>query len=150
MPNGEVLHPFAPQNADWDNLWLEQDNGSRFHAEARRLISTQPSEADKEAVKEVCSFFGNMKKTTRSFQTRVEWKNPTVRIKSVLDRISRTTPASVAPAPIRKQSKQQRRSSGGIGRNLPDSLPGLAVEWNVDVEHSHATKWERLTTIPRC
>ncbi len=23
MPNGEVLHPFAPQNADWDNLWLE-------------------------------------------------------------------------------------------------------------------------------
>ena len=24
MPNGEVLHPFAPQNADWDDLWLER------------------------------------------------------------------------------------------------------------------------------
>ena len=76
-----------------------------------------------------------MKKTTRSFQTRVEWKNPTAQLKYVLDRISRTTPASVAPAPTRKQSKQQRRSSGV--RNLPDSLPGLAVEWNVGVEYSH-------------
>jgi hypothetical protein len=76
-----------------------------------------------------------MKKTTRSFQTRVEWKNPSGRIKHVLDRISRATPTSVAPAPARKQSKQQRRSAGG--RNLPDSLPGLAVEWNVGVEYSH-------------
>ena len=25
----------------------------------------------------------------------------------------------------------------GIGRNLPDSLPGLAVEWNVDVDYSY-------------
>ena len=55
-----------------------------------------------------------MKKTTRSFQCRVEWKNPPPRI-----------------------NKQQRRSSGGIGRNLPDSLPGLAVEWNFDVDYSY-------------
>ena len=46
MPNGEVLHPFAPQNADWDNLWLERDGGSHFHLEARRLISLQVGEAD--------------------------------------------------------------------------------------------------------
>ncbi len=25
MPNGEVLHPFAQQNADWNDLWLEQE-----------------------------------------------------------------------------------------------------------------------------
>ena len=78
----------------------------------------------------------NMKRTTRSFQCRVDWKNPPARIKSVLDRISRTTPAYVASASSRKQSKQQRRSSAGIGRDLPDSLPGLAVEWNVDVDYS--------------
>ena len=59
-----------------------------------------------------------------------------LRIKSVLDRISRTTPAYVASASSRKQSKQQRRSSAGIGRDLPDALPGLAVEWNVDAESS--------------
>ena len=76
MPNGEVLHPFAPQNADWDNLWLEPDGVSHFHVEARRLISLQVGEADKDAVREVCAFFGNMKKTTRSFQCRVEWKHP--------------------------------------------------------------------------
>jgi hypothetical protein len=34
-------------------------------------------------------------------------------------------------------SKQQRRSSTGISRNLPDILPGLAVEWNVDLDYSH-------------
>ena len=78
----------------------------------------------------------NMQKITRSFQCRVDWRNPSARIKSVLDRISRTTPAYVASAPSRKQSKQQRRSPVGIVRDLPDSLPGLAVEWNVDVDYS--------------
>ncbi len=108
MPNGEVLHPFAPQNADWDNLWLERDGGFHFHSEARRLINKQIGEPDKDAVREVCTFFNNMKKNTRSLQCRVDWKNPSARIKSVLDRISKTIPAYVASAPSRKQSKQQR------------------------------------------
>jgi hypothetical protein len=129
MPNGEVLHPFAPQNADWNNLWFDRDGGSPFHVEARRLISLEVGEADRGAVKEVCAFFGNMKKATRSFQCCVEWKHPSPRIRSVLDRIPRSTP--------RLPSKQQRRSSTGISRNLPDILPGLAVEWNVDLDSSH-------------
>ncbi len=54
----------------------------------------------------------------------------------MLNKISRTTPAYIASAPSRKQSKQQRRSSAGIGRDLPDALPGLAVEWNVDAGSS--------------
>ncbi len=62
MPNGEVLHPFVPQNADWDNLWLERDGDSHFHSEARRLINKQIGEPDKDAVREVCTFFNNMKK----------------------------------------------------------------------------------------
>ena len=62
MPNEEVLHPFAPQNADWDNLWLERDNNAHFQSEARRLINKQIGEPDKDAVREVCTFFMNMKK----------------------------------------------------------------------------------------
>ncbi len=57
MPNGEVLHPFAPQNADWDDLWLELDGSAHFQVNARRLINQQVSEPDKDAVKEVCTFF---------------------------------------------------------------------------------------------
>jgi hypothetical protein len=34
MPNGEVLHPFAPQNADWDDLWLELDGSTHFQVNA--------------------------------------------------------------------------------------------------------------------
>ena len=85
---------------------------------------------------EVCTFFMNMKRNTRSFQCRVDWKNPSSRVKTVLDKISRTTPAYVTSAPTKKQSKQQRRSSAGIGRDRPDALPGLAGEWNVDVDCS--------------
>jgi hypothetical protein len=133
MPNGEVLHPFAPQNADWDDLWLERDGNAHLQVNARRLINKQVSEPDKEAVTEVCAFFMNLKKNTSSFQSRIDWKNPFSRIKTVLDKISRTTPASVL---VKKQSKQQRRSSAGIGRDLPDALPGLAVEWNVEVDRS--------------
>ncbi len=128
MPNGEVLHPFAPQNADWDDFWLELDVSALFHVNAKRLINKQVGEPDKDAVKEVDEFFMKMKKNTRSFQCRIDWKNPTTRVKTVLDKISRTTPAYIASAPSRKQSKQQRRSSAGIGRDLPNALPGLAVE----------------------
>jgi hypothetical protein len=103
---------------------------------AGRLINKQASEVDKDAVKDVCTFFMNMKRHTRSFQHRVDWKNPPSRVKTVLDKISRTTPAYVASAPIKKQSKQQRQSLVGFGRDLPDALPGLAVEWNVEAESS--------------
>ncbi len=89
MPKGEVLHPFAPQNADWDDLWLEQGGSAHFQVHARTLINAQSSEPDRDAVKEVCTFFMNMKKNTRSFQHRVDWKNLSSRVKTVLDKISR-------------------------------------------------------------
>ncbi len=72
MPNGEVLHPFAPQNADWDDLWLELDGSAHFQVNASCLINKQVGEPDKDAVKEVCAFFMNMKKNTRSFQCCVD------------------------------------------------------------------------------
>jgi hypothetical protein len=78
----------------------------------------------------------NLKRNTRLFQHRVDWKNPSHRVKTVLDKVSRTTPAYFASAPVRKQSKKPRRSSAGIGRDLPDALPGLAVEWNVKADSS--------------
>ncbi len=68
MPNGEVLHSFTPQNADWDDLWLERDGSAYFQVNARRLINSQVSESEKDAVKKVCAFFMNKKKNTRSFQ----------------------------------------------------------------------------------
>jgi hypothetical protein len=134
MPDGGVLHPFSPQHESWDDLWLELDGCSHFTVNAKRLINKQVSEADKEAVREVCTFFMNMKKNTRAFQSRVDWKNPSSRVKAVLDKLFRTTPAYVASAPVRKQSKQPRRLSAGIGRDLRDALPGLMVEWNTESE----------------
>jgi hypothetical protein len=106
MLNGEVLHPFASQNADWDDLWLELVGSAHFQVNARRLINQQVSEPGKDAVKEVCTFFMNMKRNTRSFQHQVDWKSLSSRVKTVLDKISRTTPAYVASAPTKKQSKQ--------------------------------------------
>jgi hypothetical protein len=138
MPKGESLHPFAPQNEKWDDLWLQRDGSAHFLVNAKRLVNKQVSEVDKDVVKDVCTFFMNMKRSTCLFQHRVDWKNPSSRIKTVLDKISRETPAIVDSAPIKKQSKQQRRSLVGIGRDLPDSLPGLAVEWNVEVDRSWA------------
>ena len=138
MPDGEVLHPFAQQNASWNALWLEHSNGAHFQAHARTLISQQASVPDKDAVKGVCTFFMNLRKNTCLFQHRIDWKNPSSRVKTVLDKISRETSAFVASAPTKKQSKQQRRSLVGISRDLPDSLPGLAVEWNVEVDRPWA------------
>jgi hypothetical protein len=37
---------------------------------------------------------------------------------------------------MRKRSKQQRRSSAGIGRDASDSLSLLMIEWNVDAPSS--------------
>ena len=137
MPNAEILHPFAQQNEKWDNLWIGSAS-AHFTVNAKRLMNQEDNEADRDAVKDVCTFFTNMKRDTSMFQHRVDWKNPSTRIKTVLDKISRETPAFVDSAPTRKQNKQQRRSLAGIGRDLPDSLPGLAVEWNVEAERSWA------------
>ncbi len=123
MPNGEVLHPFAQQSADWNALWLEQGNGAHFQVHARTLINQQVGVPDRDAVKSVCTFFMNLKKNTCLFQHRIDWKNPSNRVKTELDKISRETPAFVDSAPTKKQSKQPRRSLVGIGRDLPDSLP---------------------------
>ena len=136
MPNGEILHPFSPQDEKWKDLWITRDGGNHFAVNARRLMNQQVSEADISAVKDVCTFFMNMKKNTCRFQTRVDWRNPSNRVKTVLDKIARETPPIVDSAPIKKQNKQQRRSVVGISRDLPDSLPGLAVEWNVELDCS--------------
>ena len=136
MPNGEILHPFSPQDKEWDDLWITRDGGNHFAVNARRLMNQQVGEADTNAVKDVCTFFMNLKKNTCRFQTRVDWRNPSNRIKSVLDKVARETPPIVDSAPIKKQNKRQRRSLVGISRDLPDSLPGLAVEWNVEADCS--------------
>ncbi len=77
-----------------------------------------------------------LKKNTRSFQHKVDWKSPSSRVRTVIDRASRATASVVASTPARKQSKQPRRSSAGIGRDLSEPLPGLAVEWNVEADYS--------------
>ncbi len=56
MPEGEVLHPFAPQHFLWDDLWLEQDGAAQFVVVAKRYEREQVTEVDKAAVREV-SFF---------------------------------------------------------------------------------------------
>jgi hypothetical protein len=49
-----------------------------------------------------------------------------------MDQGVRANAAIVSSTQMKKGSKQQRRSSAGIGRDASDSLPGLPVEWNVD------------------
>jgi hypothetical protein len=57
MLNGDILHPFAPQSYVWDDLWLEQDGAVHFVVVAKRHEKEQIAEADKAAVREVCTFF---------------------------------------------------------------------------------------------
>ncbi len=136
MPNGDVLHPFAPQNYRWDDLWLEQDQCKALREFINKLLSVEFSEVDRAAVREVGSFFMNLKKNTRLFQQRADWKSPTPRIRAVMDQGVRANAAIVSSTQMRKGSKQQRRSSAGICRDASDSLPGLTVEWNVDAPSS--------------
>jgi hypothetical protein len=136
MLNGDVLHPFNPQYHLWDDLWLEQNQGAALREFKLWLLRNEFSEIDKAAVKKVCAFFMNLKKKTRLFQQRVDWKNPSSRIRSVTDQANRATTAVVSYTLMRKGNKQQRRSSAGICRDTSDSLPGLAVEWNVDADSS--------------
>jgi hypothetical protein len=94
------------------------------------------SDIDKTAVKEVCTFFMNLKKNTRLFQQRVDWKSPNSRIRSVMDRFVNSSAAVVSSFQMRKGAKQPRRSSAGMGRDNPDTLSGLTVEWNLDAPSS--------------
>ena len=135
MPEGDVLHPFTPQHYLWDDLWLEDNQGWALRELTQKLLSAEFSDVDKLAVKEVCAFFMNLKKNTKLFQQRVDWKSPSSRIRSVMDRFGNTN-AVVSSFQMRKEPKQQRRSSAGMGRVNSDSPSGLMVEWNVDAPYS--------------
>ncbi len=128
----------AQKNNDyrWDDLWLEQDRGKALREFTEKLLSEEFCEVDKAAVKEVIAFFMNLKKSARLFQQQVDWKNPSPRIRSVMDRFTKTGAAVVSSIQMSKGSKQQRRSSAGIGRDMSDSLSGLTVEWNTDAPSS--------------
>jgi hypothetical protein len=136
MIDGDVLHPFYPQSVAWDDLWLEQDQGNDLRVFVNGLRDKLVHDADKQAVSEEASFIMLLKKNARSFQHKIDWKNPSSRVRTVIDRASRATAPIVASTPARKQGKQPRRSSAGIGRDLSEPLPGLAVEWNVEADSS--------------
>jgi hypothetical protein len=102
MLNGDGLHPFDPQHHLWDDLWLEQDQGAALPEFTLRLLRNEFSEIGKVAVKEVCDFFMILKKNTRLFQQHVDWKSPSLRIRSVMDQANRTTAAVVSFTQIRK------------------------------------------------
>jgi hypothetical protein len=136
MRDGDVLQPFAPQNYRWDDLWFEQDQGKALREFTQKLLSYEFSDVDRTAVKEVCAFFMNLKKSTRLFQQHVDWTSPGSRIRSVMDRVAKTDAAVVSSTQMRKGAKQQRRSLAGMGRDISDSLPGLMIEWNVDAPSS--------------
>ena len=53
-----------------------------------------------------------------------------------MDRVAKTDAAVVSSTQMRKGTKQQRRSSAGMGRDISESLSGLMVEWNVDAPSS--------------
>jgi hypothetical protein len=135
MRDGDVLHPFSPQHHLWDDLWLEDNQGWALRELTQKLFSAEFSDVDKLAVKEVCAFFMNLKKNTKLFQQRVDWKSPSARIRSIMDRFGNTN-VVVSSFQMRKEPKQQRRSSAGMGRNNSDSLSGLMVKWNVDASSS--------------
>jgi hypothetical protein len=86
MPEGDVLHPFAPQSYLWDDLWLEQDGAAHFVIVAKRYEKEQVAEADRAAVREVCVFFMRMKQHTRLYQQQVDWRNPGPLLAGVLDK----------------------------------------------------------------
>ncbi len=137
MLDGDVLNPFCQQSVAWeDDLWLEQDHGSDLRVFVNGLRDKLNNDADVQAVSEVGSFIMLLKKNTRSFQHKVGWKSPSSRVRTVINRASRTTAPIVASTPAKRQGKQPRRSSAGIERDLSESLPGLAVEWNVEADSS--------------
>jgi hypothetical protein len=73
----------------WDDLWLEQDGAVQFAIVAKRYEREQIAEADKAAVRELCTFFMRMKLHTRLFQQKVDWRNPGPRLTEVVDKANR-------------------------------------------------------------
>ena len=120
----------------WDDLWLEQDGAAQFVFVAKRHEKEQVAEADKAAVRQVCTFFIRMKMQTSLFQQKVDWRYPGSRLTDVLDKANRKAANSALAAPARKSSKQQRRSSAGLGRDSSEPRTGLAVEWNLEIGFS--------------
>jgi hypothetical protein len=117
MLNGDVLHPFCQQSVAWDDLWLEQDGVSDLRVFVNGLRSKLVNDADKQAVSEVASFIMLLKKNTRAFQHKVDWKSPSSRVRTVIDRASRATAPVVASTP-----DVPRRGSGMICPNLYPAL----------------------------
>ncbi len=107
MPNGDVLHPFCQQNYMRDDLWLEQDGAAQVVVVAkRREKDEQATNTDRTTVREVCTFFMRMKLNTRLFQQKVDWRNPSMRLRAVLDKAFRATAASATVTPARNGSKR--------------------------------------------
>jgi len=136
MAEGEILHPFAPQSYLWDDLWREQDGNAHFIVVARRFEKEQAAEADRAAVREVCTFFMRMKKHTSLYQQKVDWHHPGSLLAGILDKAAWQTANAAMAAPFRKGTKQQRRSSTGLGHDSSELRSGLAVEWNLEIGSS--------------
>ncbi len=96
IPNGDVLHPFEPQNYMWDDLWLEQDQGKALREFTQNLLRNEFSEVDKAAVREVCAFFMNLKSNTRLFQ-RASTRSTTKRLKNSTLRLLTTSQTQSLP-----------------------------------------------------
>jgi hypothetical protein len=126
MLDGDVLHPFCPQGVAWDDLWLEQDQGNDLRVFVNGLRDKLVHDADKQAVSEVASFIMLLKKNIRAFQHKVDWKNPSSRVRTVIDRASRATAPIVASTPPLKSRVSShdapRRRLGVICLNLCPAL----------------------------
>jgi hypothetical protein len=85
MLDGDVLHPFCQQSVAWDDLWLEQDHGSDLRVFVNGLRDKLENDADVQAVSEVGNFIMLLKRNTRAFQHKVDWKNPSSRVRTVID-----------------------------------------------------------------
>ncbi len=153
MPNGEFLHPFAPQNEKWDVLWIQRDGNAHFAVNARRLINKQDSEADKDAVKDVCTFFMNMKRDTCLFQHRVDWKNPSSRVKPCWIRFLEKLPRLSIPLLSRSKANSRDVHWWGSVAISPIHCPALRSSGTSKLSAlgpGTTTKLERLSTILIC
>jgi hypothetical protein len=148
MPDGDVLHPFAPQSYMWDDLWLEQDGAAQFVIVAKRYEREQVAEADKAAVCEVCTFFMKMKTHTSLFQQKVDWRHPGSRLTDVLDKANRQPQtllllplfARVAnnSAALPLASVATPRSLGPVSSGISRSAP-LGSGMTIKMERPRAT-----------
>jgi len=151
MPNGDVLHPFAPGSVEWDELWLEQDNGRALREFNVFHRDKEHSAADKAAVNEICVFFMKMKANARSYQQQVEWANPPSQVKRVLDSAAR--PLRIPPPLLAREA-----NNNGVPLRVPfaacpsrslDLLPNGTPKLT-PLGFGKTTKRERLRLIPGC